>query len=286
MRLRTRRMSVSDLLYLYRARLRAKSVVVQDVFAILGIAVGVALLFASQVSSTSLTHSVQKLSGQLVGDAQYQLDARGPAGVSERLLGETRRLPGVKVALPILEQQANLTGENGRQQSVDLIGTDPRLAHFGGSKLRRFSPRQLAAQQAVALPTPIGDRLDSLTLGTVQLQVGARVTPVLVGATLGEAEIGSLVRSPVVIAPIQYAQSVTGMSGRITRIFVQAQQGGDREVQTGLRRLASATHVNLSSRRTLTPLYLPLRRCRRISPRPCSQRSARLSGLCLPSTQC
>ena len=245
MRLRTRRMSISDLLYLYRARLRAKSVVVQDVFAILGIAVGVALLFASQVSSTSLTHSVQKLSEQLVGNAQYQLDARGPAGVSERLLGETRLLPGVKVALPILEQQANLTGENGHQQSVDLIGADPRFAHFGGSKLRRFSARQLAAQQAVALPGPIANRLDSLTLSTVQLQVAARITPARVGVTLGEAEIGSLIHSPVAIAPIEYAQQVTGMSGRITRIFVQAQQGRDREVQTGLRRLAGATHVNL-----------------------------------------
>jgi putative ABC transport system permease protein len=245
MKPRARRMSVSDLLYLYRARLRAKSVVAQDLFAILGIAVGVALLFASQVSSTSLTRSVQKLSRQLVGNAQYQLDARGPAGVSERLLGETRQLPGVKVALAILEQQANLTGENGRQQSVDLIGTDPRFAHFGGSKLRPFSPTQLAAQQAVALPAPIADRLGSLTLGTVQLQVGARVTPILVGATLGEAEIGSLVRSPVAIAPIKYAQHVTGMSGRITRIFVQAQQGRDREVQLGLRRLADARHVNL-----------------------------------------
>lgn len=238
-------MSVADLLYLYRARLRAKSVVVQDLFAIAGIAVGVALLFASQVSSASLTHSVQKLSSQLVGNAQYQLDARGPAGMSERLLGETRRLRGVKVALPILEQQANLIGENGRQQSVDLIGTDPRFAHFGGSKLQPFSPNQLAAQQAVALPTPIASFLGSLTLGTVQLQVGARVTPILVGATLGEPEIGSLVRSPVAIAPIRYMQRVTGMSGRITRVFVHAQAGRDPEVQAGLHRIAAANHVNV-----------------------------------------
>lgn len=245
MRSRARRMSASDLLYLYRARLRAKSIVVQDLFAVLGIAVGVALLFASQVSSTSLTHSVRKLSTQLVGNAQYQLDARGPAGVSERLLEQTRRLPGVRVALAILEQQANLTGENGLKQSVDLIGADPRFAHFGGSKLQPFSPNQLAAQQAVALPESIANRLGSLTLGTVQLQVGARVTPALVGATLGEAEIGSLARSPVAIAPIGYAQHVTGMSGRITRIFVQAQVGRDREVQSGLSALATAAHVNL-----------------------------------------
>lgn len=242
---RQRHMSLSDVVYLYRARLRIMSVVVQDLFAVGGIAVGVALLFASQVSSTSLAHSVQKLSSQLVGNAQYQLDARGPAGMGERLLGETRRIPGVKAALPILEAQANLTGENGHQESVDLIGTDPRFAHFGGSKLRPFSPRQLAAQQAVALPSPIANSLGSLTLGTVYLQVGARITPTLVGATLNEPEIGSLIHSPVAIAPIDYAQRVAGMTGRITRIFVQAQPGHDAQVAAALGRIATVNHVNI-----------------------------------------
>ena len=63
-------MSLSDLVYLYRARLRTRSVIVQDLFAIVGIAVGVALLFASQVASTSLTQSVQQLSNQIIGSAQ------------------------------------------------------------------------------------------------------------------------------------------------------------------------------------------------------------------------
>src|SRR5262245_10638996 len=85
---RRRRLSWANLLYVYRSRLRSRNVLVQDAFAIVGIAVGVALLFASQVASTSLTRSVQRLSSQLVGSTQYQLDARGPAGVSERLLSE------------------------------------------------------------------------------------------------------------------------------------------------------------------------------------------------------
>jgi hypothetical protein len=51
----------------------AKSVLVQEAFAVLGIAVGVALLFASQVASTSLSHSVEKLTHQLVGNTQLQI---------------------------------------------------------------------------------------------------------------------------------------------------------------------------------------------------------------------
>jgi putative ABC transport system permease protein len=90
--------SLSGIRYIYEARFEARAVLVQEVFAIIGIAVGVALLFASQVSSTSLTRSVAQLNSQLVGNAQVQLDARGPEGVSERLLGEVRGVPGVHVA--------------------------------------------------------------------------------------------------------------------------------------------------------------------------------------------
>ncbi|MGA2166365.1 MAG: ABC transporter permease, partial [Solirubrobacteraceae bacterium] len=238
-------MSLSDLVYLYRARLRASNVVVQDLFAIAGIAVGVALLFASQVASTSLTRSVQQLSSQLVGNTQYQLDARGPAGVSESLLGEVRQVPGVKVALPVLEQQANVIGPNGRQQSIDLIGTDPRFAHFGGPLLRRFSAAQLAAQKAIALPDPLASSIGAGALQTIQLQIGAQVTTTLLGATLNEGDIGGLVHSPVALAPVAYAQQITGMSGRITRIFVEVQPGRGNEVQAGLRRLAEARSVTL-----------------------------------------
>jgi putative ABC transport system permease protein len=239
------RMSFTDILWLYRARLRARAVLVQECFAILGIAVGVALLFASQVASTSLTRSVAELSSQLVGNTQYQLDARGPAGFGEGLLRTVRRVPGVQVALPVLEQQANVIGPTGVQRSVDLIGTDPRFAHFAGTLLRRFSAKQLAAQRAIALPAPLASELGAGPLETIKLQVGATVTPTLLGATLGEADIGGLVHSPVALAPVGYAQTLAGMQGRITRIFVEAQPGREAAVGAGLRRLAATAPVDV-----------------------------------------
>jgi putative ABC transport system permease protein len=93
---RKRRMSLSDVRYLYHARMRRKAVLAQELFAVLGIAVGVALLFASQVASTSLARSVKELTNEIVGDAsEFQLDARGTDGFDERLLGEVQRLPSV-----------------------------------------------------------------------------------------------------------------------------------------------------------------------------------------------
>jgi putative ABC transport system permease protein len=238
------RMRLLDILFLYRARLRARTVLVQECFAILGIAVGVALLFASQVASTSLNRSVAELTSQIVGNTRFQLDARGPDGFDERLLGEARAVPGVRVALPVLEQQASIAGPRG-ERSVDLIGTDPRFAHFAGPLLRRFSAIQLAAQQAIALPAPIARAIGAGPLQTIRFQAGAKATITLLGATLGAGDIGGLINSPVALAPVGYAQRLTGMQGRISRIFVQPAPGHERQVEAGLKRLAKAADVNV-----------------------------------------
>ncbi len=221
---------------LYRLRLRTR--LVQELFAVAGIAVGVALLFASQIASTSLNGSVKQLTAGIVGDMRYQLAARGPEGFDQRMLGEVQSLPGVRAAEPVLEARANVIGPNG-QQSVNLVGTDPRLARLGGPLLRHFTAAQLAHQQAFALPAPVAQSIGLLSLQSVELQIGGRVTQGFLGAELLRSDIGPLVNSPVALAPLAYAQQLTGMHGRLTRIFVQPAPGRDREVHEGLTRLAA-----------------------------------------------
>jgi putative ABC transport system permease protein len=262
-------MSLGEILFIYRARLRERTVAVQELLAVLGIAVGVALLFASQVASTSLDGSVRQLSKQLVGTMQYQLDARGPEGVSERVVGEAHSLPGVRAALPLLEQEASVIGPDGRA-SVDLIGADPRFASIGGPLLRHFNARQLAFfQQAIALPAPIAAAIGAgpplvpsstlehtgsraarssrrgPTSRPIELQIGAHVVRTVLGTTLQEADIGALVHSQVALAPVAYAQQVGGMTGRVTRVFVQVRPGREAQVRAGLARLAATWHLNL-----------------------------------------
>jgi putative ABC transport system permease protein len=238
-------MSLRSVLSLYRARLEARAVLIQEGFAVLGIAVGVALLFASQVASTSLTHSVQQLTRQVVGNTQLQLQARGPEGFDQSLLGNVRRLPGVQEALPVLEQQADVIGPSGGRRSVDLIGADPRFAQFVGPLLRRFSAAQLAAQHAIALPTPVANEIGARALEPIRIQIGASVLTTLLGTTLGESDIGGLAHSPIAVAPIAYAQALAAMPGRITRIFVRAAPGQIAQVHSELARVAAAQNLNL-----------------------------------------
>ncbi len=236
-------MRLSNIAHLYLVRLQARVVLVQELFAVLGIAIGVALLFGSQIASSSLDGSVAQLTNGVVGQAKYQLKSRSAQGFSEALLGEVQRLPGVRTAIPVLEAEASVTGPAG-SQSVDLIATDPRYVRLTGPLLRHFRASQLANQRAIALPVPIAEAVGTGPLEVVKLQVGATVARALVGAELNARSIGALVNSPVAIAPLAYAQRLTQMQGRITRIFVQTQPGHDREVQAGLSRLA-AGRLNL-----------------------------------------
>jgi putative ABC transport system permease protein len=223
-------------LHLYRIRLRAR--IVQEAFAVFGIAVGVALLFASQVANTSLNGSVHQLSSALVGKSQLQLTARDPQGFDEGLLRQVSAVPGVRSAAPILEAQTNVIGPHGRR-SVDLIGADPRFVGLGGSLLRHFSAAALARQHALALPGPIAQGIGAMPLEPLKLQIGESTGQALLGIVLQEAEIGALVHSPVALAPLAYAQQLTGMTGRVTRIFVQTDRRREADVLKALRRIAA-----------------------------------------------
>jgi putative ABC transport system permease protein len=234
-----------EILILYRARMKARQFRLQELAAVCGISVGVALLFASQVASTSLDSSVRQLTKQIVGSTQYQLDARGPSGFSESLVRQVRSLPGVQEALPLLEQEATIRGPKG-QASIDLIGADARFAHIGGPLLRRFSAKQLEHQRAIALPAPIAQQIGVGSLQTATFQIGAHVVQILLGTTLGEGDIGGgLIHSQIALAPVKYAQQLTDMGDRISRIFVKVQPGRDAEAHDALQRVASTDHLNL-----------------------------------------
>jgi len=215
-------MKPTGILHLYR--LRARKRLVPEAFAALGIAVGVALLFASQIANTSLNGSVRELTRGLTGESQLQLISRTSSGFDERLLNATRAIPGVRSASPVLEANANVIGPQGRR-SVELIGADPRSVQLGGALLRHFSAAALARQDAFALPAPVAQGIGARQLEPLKLQLGASTTSALLGIVLRESDIGVLVHSPVALAPLAYAQHLTGMQDRITRILVQARPG-------------------------------------------------------------
>jgi putative ABC transport system permease protein len=237
-------MKPGNVLHLYRVRVRAR--LIQELFAIVGIAAGVALLFASQVASQSLSNSVTKLSHGIVGNATLQLLARDPHGMPERTLVEVRRIPGVRVAAQLLEASAEASGPRG-SKSVEVVGADSGLRALGGGLVRRTELEPFAGIGAILLPAPLADHLGVTKFGKeVTLQLNGRKVQAPLYEQLHEKQIGSLVDSPIVVAPLFFAQEMAGLPHRISRILVQPAPGAEASVRSALVRLA-AGRLNVES---------------------------------------
>ncbi len=76
----------------------------------------------------------------------------------EKLVGETRRLSGVRIAAPLLEVSANAVGPKG-SDSVELVGADGTLAELKGALVRKVALTPFAGVEAVVLPAPVADTL-------------------------------------------------------------------------------------------------------------------------------
>ncbi|HEY7892332.1 MAG TPA: FtsX-like permease family protein [Solirubrobacteraceae bacterium] len=230
-------MRPGNLLHLYRVRVRTR--VVQEIFAVVGIAAGVALLFASQVASQSLSSSVAQLSHGITGRASLQLLARDPHGMPERLLAQVRAVPGVRVAAPLLEASAQASGPNA-SASVELIGADSSLRQLGGALVRRTELEPFAGVGAVLLPAPLARHLGVTKFGReVTLKLYGRSAQAPLYEQLHEKQIGGLAASPIVVAPLFFAQEMARQTGRVSRILIEPATGAEGHVRAGLVRLAA-----------------------------------------------
>ena len=232
------------MLHLYRIRVRAR--LIQECFAVVGIAAGVALLFASQVASQSLQNSVAQLSHGIVGNASLQVLARDPHGMPESLVGDVRRIAGVRAAAPLLEASADATGPKGTR-SVELVGADSSLKALGGELIRHTELEPFAGIGAVLLPAPLADGLGVRKFGEeVTLKLYGRTEQAPLYAQLHKKQIGGLVSSPIVVAPLFFAQEMTGFAHRVSRILVEPAPGMEARVRAALVRLAAGA-LNVES---------------------------------------
>jgi putative ABC transport system permease protein len=237
-------MRLSGLLYLYGRRLRTRPV--QELLAGVGIAIGVALVFAVQVANSSITDASSAIVRGIAGTASLQLRARDTAGFDQHLLGRVQRLPGVSQAAPILDENASLVGAGGRRVAIDLASAAPSLLALNGSITHSISLHDLSSE-GVILPSATARALGlssasasaPAALPRVLVEVRGRTTSVAVVAVLGPETIGALSGAMAAIAPLGFVQRIAGLTGRVTRILVTTAPGRQAAVRRELTALAA-----------------------------------------------
>jgi putative ABC transport system permease protein len=241
-------MPFTAFVYFYARRLRTHPV--QEALAGLGIAVGVALVFAVQVANSSITSSADSVVRSIVGVADLQVRARGAAGMQERLVGRIGALPGVRLAAPVLNLTGTVTGPRGRTEVVQLASANASLPAIVGVK--RNLERSHLTPAEPSLPGVLLPRATAQALGVavhqsagiprpapvVTLGVRGREVRVNVISVLGAEDVGALANALAVIAPLESLQEIAGMPGRVSEVLVKSAPGRHESVRSELERLA------------------------------------------------
>ena len=123
--------SLRTLLLFYRRHLRVQPL--RELMAVVGVAAGVALLFAVQISNSSITGAFEDGVHGVAGRATLEVAARSPEGFDESTDKQILNMPYIRAAAPILEQQIVLVGPKG-SRALTLVGANEGLAALGGKR--------------------------------------------------------------------------------------------------------------------------------------------------------
>lgn len=214
---------LSNAAYIYRLRVREQPL--QEALAVIGIAAGVALLFAMQVASSSIAGSLHQLSDGITGRSSIEIAARGTAGIEQSTFSEVEKLASVKGAAPLVQRRITAVGKQGGA-SLTLVGVDDRFKTIGGPLVKQFMAKQRDINAlGFYLTESAAERIGAAPGDELMVQSGSGAKAVVLAGTLGSGEIGELSQTPVALAPIGTAQRITGMTKKIDRILVEPADG-------------------------------------------------------------
>jgi putative ABC transport system permease protein len=211
------------LLLFYKRHLRVQPL--RELMAIVGIAAGVALLFAVQVAHHSVTGSFEEISHGVAGRATLELASRGPEGFSQHISEEVEHMPDVKAAAPIFEQPIVAVGPKGRR-ALTLVGATEQIIPLGGRLSLQFQRTGETSHSGLLLLTePTAEAIGARPGSEVTILAGAGTHHLALDAAVPSDKLGAIAESPIAAAPLPIVQILAGLPGRVTRILIQAQPG-------------------------------------------------------------
>ncbi|HEX4466954.1 MAG TPA: FtsX-like permease family protein [Solirubrobacteraceae bacterium] len=222
------------LAHLYSWRIREHRI--QELLAGVGIAIGIALFFGALIANTSLIGSSSQVVHAVAGSADFEVAGRSPEGFDERLALRAGALSGVKVAAPVLRQNAEIVGPNGRD-SIQLVGVAAKQILLGGSVTRNLGAAASLLVGGLGLPTSVAERVGAEAGTSVQLLFGGERLRLEVRAVVGSQLIGPVASSPVVVTSLRFAQRILKQPNRVTEMLVEARPGARGQVRGELRQL-------------------------------------------------
>jgi putative ABC transport system permease protein len=234
--------SVRTLLLFYRRHLRVQPL--RELMAVIGVAAGVALLFAVQVASSSVTGAFEEVVHGVAGRATLEVAARSPEGFDKGIDDQIASMPDIRVAAPILTQQVVVVGPKA-SRALTLVGADERLAALGGKLVSRFESYSEASRRGLLVVTqPTAQAIGATRGSVVAIKIGERTEHLALDAIVPGDKLGPLAESPVAVTSLPVVQVLAGLPNRITRILIEPTAGRESQVRQALtQRFGGALNV-------------------------------------------
>jgi putative ABC transport system permease protein len=208
---------------------------------VIGIGLGVAVLFASLAAGAGMDAAVDKAAADEMGHADLRVQALQETGLSRETIAAVESVPGVSIAAPALERKTYLSvGQNQTPSDqlpppVTVLGIDPErevMLH----DLPLASGRPLAANDnKSALVTEAFATQEQVSVGdSISLNGSATSGPQIyeiVGIVSGRGPLPEA-EGRLVFLPLGSAQALFDTTG-VTRIDLGAAPGISVEVLTG-----------------------------------------------------
>jgi putative ABC transport system permease protein len=224
--------SLSTLFRFYRRHLRVQPL--RELMAVVGVAAGVALLFAVQVANSSITGAFEQAVHGVAGHATLEVAARSPEGFSESIDSQIESTPGIKTSAPVLTQQALVTGPKA-SRALTLVGADERLTRLGGELVARFERDANRSQDGLLVLTqPTAEAIGARRGSTVAIEIGERTRHLGLGAIVPSSQLGGLAESPIAAIPLPLAQILAKLPGRVSRVLIEPSLGQETLVRRAL----------------------------------------------------
>jgi putative ABC transport system permease protein len=207
------------LVLFYKPNLRVQPL--RELFAIGGVAAGVALLFAVQVAQSSVTGSFQAIAHGVAGRATLEVAARGPAGFDQRIAEEILRMSDVKTAAPVFQQPIVVVGSAGRRP-LTLIGATEQITALGGQLSSAFQHAAEGNRRGLLILTDSTAKAIGVRPGNeVSILMAGRSEHLTLDATVPSGKLGPASESPIAAAPLPVVQSLAAAVGRVSRVLIE-----------------------------------------------------------------
>ena len=208
----------------------------QIMFAVLGVALGVAVVVAIDLANSSAERAFLLSADTLTGRTSHQI-VGGPDGLPEQVYQQLRLSGQWRDTAPVVEGYATIPDRAGLV--LRILGVDP----FAEAPFRSYSPsvgRQTAFARLLSEPsTALITRATAATLGLKVNEVlplniaGASRDLTLVGFLQPPEKLAQQALENVLLVDIATAQELLGQTGRLSRIDLILPEG-----ETGRDKLA------------------------------------------------